>query len=123
VNRIRILVAVMPGILRDIIASVVASQPDMELAGEVRAPERLSAAAERTGANVVIVGRRDAALSDECRQLLYDLPGLTTLAVTDYDRGAFFCELRPHRVQLADLSTDQLVEVIRAAGAVRDGAR
>jgi DNA-binding NarL/FixJ family response regulator len=123
VKRIRILLAEMPRMMREIVESAVSTQADMQIIGaiEERLVERgaLTAAAEarveRADADVVILGlQRD----DEARaydRLLYVRPRLTLLAITGDGRGAFLYELRPHKVPIGDVSPEGLLGAIRTA--------
>lgn len=116
---IRILLAAMPRMLRDIIETAIRSQPDMIVVGVmgvVGAGDALSDAVQRDKPDVVILGIEADAGPHACEALLYDHPHVRLLEVTDDGRGATLCELRPHRVPIGDVSAEGLVGAIRASG-------
>jgi DNA-binding NarL/FixJ family response regulator len=116
----RILLAELPRMRRDIIADVLAMQSDMEVVGEVAALGELVEAVERGGADVLVIGRDDAALA---AGLLERRPRLKVLAVAEEGRACSIYELRPRRVELGELSPQLLVDAIRAAVAQGEAKR
>ena len=121
VRPIRILVGTMPGVLRDILLGVITAESDLEYAGQALADETLAMAAERSAADLVIVGREDASLSHECRELLLSPIDVKTLAISDYGRAGFLFEVVPHPARLADMQPRRLADAIRAAAHASDG--
>ena len=114
-RQIRILLAEMPRMLRDIVESAVSTQDDMQVVGADAARDELDAEVRRTQPDVVIVAlpRDDGAGAYDA--LLYERPRLKLLAVTGDGRGAFLYELRPHSAPIPDVSPGGLVAAIRAA--------
>jgi hypothetical protein len=98
--------------LREIVATIVGAEPDLELVGEVDDPEALVAHSERTRPDLVITGA-DPALVRVSHQLLDDFPSLRILEVdAEGDRG-FLYELYPRRKKLGELSPESLLAVVR----------
>jgi len=112
VSCIRVLLVDLQRMLREIVATIVGAEPDLELVGEVANPEALVAHTERTRPDLVIAGS-DPALARLTYQLLDDFPRLRILEVdVDGDRG-FLYELYPQRKKLGELSPESLLAVAR----------
>ena len=114
-ERIRILLAGIPRLLREIIESVVATQPDMSIVDINETRERVTAALDDTPADVVIVGLRGGETTSTLDPVLYERPQLKLLAISGDGRSSFLYELRPHRVSLGDVSPEGLVDAIRTS--------
>jgi DNA-binding NarL/FixJ family response regulator len=108
---IRILLAELPQMRREIIAGVLGGQPDMEVVGEVPL-DVLRAAVERERADVVVIGVDRPALTAELMELR---PRLKVLSVAHEGRDCSLYALRPERADLGEASPQQLVETIRKA--------
>jgi len=79
---IRVLVANHPRLMREIILTTFADQPDIEIVGEVAEESQISESVKRTLPNFVVValdnpGRRPAI----CDELLRDYPEVRVIAV------------------------------------------
>jgi hypothetical protein len=96
----------MPEMLRDIVARILAEQPDMEIVGGTEAMGSL----RDVGADVVVIGHDDPTLAT---RLVTDRPCLKVLAVTADGRESCGYELRPQRAQLGEISPQGLVDEIR----------
>lgn len=116
---IRVLVGGLSGMLSDIIATLLDSQDDIKLLGEVADDAEMLEAIDRLRPDVVIVSRSDAELSEFGDELLRRLPTLRIIGVDAEGRRAVLHELRPHRVPLGELSAEGLLEAIRATAAQR----
>jgi chemotaxis response regulator CheB len=114
VTRIRVMV-IVPRMLRDIIAETLASEPDIEMVGEIGDRESLLPRVGEIKPDVVILQLDHPDRVDECRTLLYTMPQLNALAMSREGRDAFLYALRPHQTPLGNLSRDGLVTAIRAA--------
>ena len=128
--RVRVLVAGLPRMLRDIVHAVVRAQPDLDLvvdAGTDRADvvpaDVLPRAVGAAGAHVAIVGLESDALTATYDVVLYAHPRLRILALTAAGRSAVAYELRPLHTPLGDASADALLAAIRAVVADGAGAR
>jgi hypothetical protein len=100
--------------LRDLIASEVRSQHDMELV--VPSTTDLLAAAEETAPDFVVLGLGDAELPADCDRLLAAHPACKVLGIQPREGSAVLYELVPRRRALREVSPAQLVEEIRKAG-------
>ena len=118
---IRILLAEVPTMLREIIQSVVEGQADMSIVGAIPSRDPVIAALENTPADVVIVGLRKAEATDAFDSLLFEQPRLKLLAISGDGGSSYLYELRPHCVPLGDVSPNGLVEAIRTMAS--SGAR
>jgi hypothetical protein len=103
----------MPKMLFDILSHVVASEPDMVVAGWLDAEEDLLAAVRRTRATVLLVGQGAEDERENYASLLLGRPQLKVVVVAgDGNTGALY-ELRPQRVPLGEMSAAALRNVIR----------
>jgi AmiR/NasT family two-component response regulator len=83
-NAIRVLVANRPKLMRDLIVSIVAEQPDMELVGEVSEEEEVDIAERirQTMPDLVVVALDDPKRRPElCDIVLSQYPGTSVIAV------------------------------------------
>ena len=98
--------------LREIVSEILDAQQDMEVL-PARADElRFSEAAEPRHVDVVVLGRDDPTFAST---LLKNYPGITVLAVCGEGSASWLYELRPHRIELGEVSPEQLVDAIRTA--------
>ena len=111
---IRILISQMAPLLADIIAPIVAAQPDMRIVGRAEGDANLVKAAERCRADVIILGQGP---STERRydELLYSCSHLKIIELVDEGRSGLLFELRPQRVLLGEMSPPGLLDAIRAS--------
>lgn len=104
--------------LGDIVAGVLADEPDMEVVGETVVASEFPDAVQETGADVVVVGRDDPLLA---AALLERRPSLRILAVSADARESWLYELCPQRVPLGEISPQRLVSKIRETRRRRRG--
>lgn len=109
---IRVVLAEMPRMLRDIVHGVLAAQPDVALSS-VAAADALADAVTRLDADVAILAE-SAPPADDHAALLYAHPHLRLVGISSDGRAGHLYELRPHRVALGALSPESLVEAVRA---------
>jgi DNA-binding NarL/FixJ family response regulator len=113
--RIRVLVAEVSGVLRDIIDTMLAAQPDIEIvAGGAQSSAVRVMLVEDP--DVVVIGLGDNDPPEAIEELFRRYPQARVLGIAGDGRHAYMHELRPHRVSLGELSPEQLVQVIRHAG-------
>jgi hypothetical protein len=103
----------MPRMLLDILSHVVASEPDMVVAGRLDAEEGLLAAVRRTRATVLLVGQAADDERDKYASLLLRRPQLKVVVVAGDGKTGALYELRPERVPLGELSAAALRNAIR----------
>lgn len=113
--RIRVLVAEVSGVLRDIIDATLSAQPDIEVL-----TSGANASAVRVmnveHPDVVVIGLGESDVPEAIEELFGRHPHARVLGIASDGRHAYMHELRPHRVSLGELSPEQLVQVIRQAG-------
>ena len=102
----------MPRMMREIVATVVGTEPDLVLVGEIDDHEALPARTNRTRPDLVIAGANPA-LARLSRQLLGDYPRLRILEVDVEGRRGYLYELSPRRKKLGELSPKSLLAVAR----------
>lgn len=118
---IRVLLADMPRMMRDIIRDITSSHKDIDVIAELAQRDELIEAAIRTRADVVVVGKVTGSGQDEYRDLLRKRPRLKILAISADGRRGFLHELQPRVIPLGEVSPDSLIEAIRGTSAA-DGA-
>jgi hypothetical protein len=99
--------------LLEILSHVIASQPDMVVAGWITDDEDLLAAARRARANVVLLGEGEKEEQEQFASLLLARPRLKVVAVADNGSTGSLYELRPQRVPIGEMSADVLSSAIR----------
>jgi DNA-binding NarL/FixJ family response regulator len=117
-ERIRVLLAEMPPMLRDIVKQTVERAPDMIVVGEIGSGGLLAGTLERTEADVVIVGTSEPSDFDGARRLLIAAPQARVLMLAMGGRSAVMYELQPHQTRLGEVSPQALIDAIRG-GTVR----
>jgi hypothetical protein len=99
----------MSQMLREIVRSLVAGEPDLELVGELADARALADTVCRCGPDVVV----GHSTPSEIQRLLEQRPTMKILQVENNGRSSFLYELRPHRIPLGELSRARLLEVLR----------
>jgi hypothetical protein len=112
VKRIRVLIDVMPRLLRDVIEGAVSLQADMQLI-DAGASSDLCGAVRASDADVVIVADETAAGDSTPEELLLRNPQLKVFVVTAGGRDGHLLEFR--RMTVEQMSPGGLVAAIRAA--------
>jgi DNA-binding NarL/FixJ family response regulator len=111
--RIRVLVADMTPMLRDIISDAVTNETDLELVGTLDVGQPLLSVLTRIEPDVLILragSPNDTSLAEE---VLARWPRTKVLMITHDGRGAVLHTLRPYRVVLGDVSSESLLAAIR----------
>jgi DNA-binding NarL/FixJ family response regulator len=88
---------------------------DMGVVGRTSLLADLPDLARETDPDVVIVGIQDDEFPSECVELLLERPRMKVLALEELAGRARLYELRPERVEIGEVSADEVVETIRAA--------
>jgi len=117
VHRIRVVLAEMPRMLRDIVQTILAAQPDVALAtahGGATLAETLGTLDAADAPDVVILAE-PLPNAEDYASVLYARPRLRLVGISSDGRNAHLYELRPQRIALGALSPDTLVDVVRAA--------
>jgi hypothetical protein len=98
----------------DIVANIIAAQPDMDLVENVGGETDLREAAEQGDADVVILSRRSRR-DGEYDELLYARSHLKVIEIEGEGRCGSLYELKPHRVPLGEMSPTGLLDAIRTS--------
>jgi hypothetical protein len=96
----------MPRMLTDIVRTIIDSQDDFELAGEVVGNADVAHAADEAAADV----KGGAA---NCVKVLYTRPYIKIVAIEPDGRRAMFHELQPSVVSLGEISPETLIAAVR----------
>jgi hypothetical protein len=120
VERIRIVVAAMPRMLRDIVKYTVSTDDQVELVREYTERIDLAATVARDRPHFVVVGS-EAFGSEEVAAALAASPAVSVLALTADGRKLHLHELTPTRLEFGEISPGRLLEVIRMRAAAGDG--
>ena len=79
---IRVLVANHPRLMREIVLTTIADQPDIEIVGEVEDESDISASVNKTLPNVVVIALDQPGIRPRiCDELLREHPGVRVIAV------------------------------------------
>ncbi len=111
-ERIRVVLAEMPRMLREIVETVLGAAPDVAVAAR-NASEGGASGGACDDADVVIVAE-PSPQADAYAAALYAHPTLRVVGISTDGRDATLYELRPQRIPLGALSPESLVQVVRA---------
>jgi DNA-binding NarL/FixJ family response regulator len=113
VGEIRILLADMPTMLREILSSVLKPQAGMIVMDISSSLTSLLAAVNEAAAHIVILGQDEPTLTAQCRELLEQHPRVQVMAISTDGLRTTICGLRPYREPLGEVEPEQLVDAIR----------
>lgn len=101
--------------LQEIVENTLRGQPDMHVIGAVQngGANALAATLDTTAADVVVLGLDNEARANAYEPLLFDHSRLRLLAIVGDGRDAFVYELRPNKTPMAEVSAEELIDVIR----------
>jgi hypothetical protein len=99
--------------LMDIVKSIVISQADFDLAGEIVGTDGLLQAAMDVQADVVVLGGLASAGNDNYHDLLYGRPRIKVIVIAASGREAVLHELQPQLIPLGDVAPASLIAAIR----------
>jgi hypothetical protein len=115
VKPFRILLASMPRMLIEMIARILANEPDFVIVGAIPECSDLTSAVRRSQADLLIVGQSSLPeAADVTAVLSSSYPG-KILTVAENGRCGTLHELTPHCETLADISATSLIAAIRRA--------
>ncbi len=106
-NKVQVLVANAPRLMRDLVLATIADQPDMEIVGEVCEESEILSAVDRTRPDFLIIG---LGRSDErppiCDTVLEKHPEVRILAIAaDRECSVFYWlspEIRSSRIETSE---------------------
>jgi DNA-binding NarL/FixJ family response regulator len=99
--------------LTDIVRTIIDSQDDFELAGEVVGNADVAHAADEAAADVVILGLSVKGGEANCVKVLYTRPYIKVVAIEPDGRRAMLHELQPSVVSLGEISPETLIAAVR----------
>ena len=112
-QRIRVLLANMPRMLRDVFKLLIVEQSDMEVVGESDNGIELLLATGQTRPDIIILGVEGSELPGIGSHLLNEFPHIKLLGVTSDAQHLSLYELRPYNGLIGDVSPQGLLEAIR----------
>jgi DNA-binding NarL/FixJ family response regulator len=112
---IRILLADVTGMLRDILAGVIESEASMRLVGVVERRAEVADAVATREPHIVLVGLENGVLPAQWVEVFRRFPHVKVLAIEQHGKQASLFELRPVRTLLGEASPTALVAWIRDA--------
>jgi DNA-binding NarL/FixJ family response regulator len=111
-----VLLADMPRLLREIIATIVDGEADLEVVGQVESADQLVRLGPRDVPDIVIAGESPS-VGAVAAELLGRFPRLRVLEVTGDGRSANIYELRPAREYVAQIGAESLLDAVRGGRA------
>ena len=124
-NRIRVLIANQPRLMRELISETIADQPDIELVGEVGKQEDLAEAVAETRPDVLIVPMdHQNRYRAQCGFLLGRYPEMKILAIApDQNRALFYWAIVDIRSKSLESSESGILDAMRQRSQVVGLAR
>jgi DNA-binding NarL/FixJ family response regulator len=112
-QRIRVLLANLPRMLRDVFRLLIVEQSDMEVVGELGNGVELLLATGQTQPDIIILGVEGSELPGIGSHLLNEFPHVKLLGVTADGQHLTIYELRPHAGLIGNVSPQGLLDAIR----------
>jgi len=114
-KRVRVLVANRPRLMRELIVSTIADQPDIELVGEVASGDALTEAVEQARPDVLIIAMDDRdKYRVQCGFLLGRYPRMRILALApEQNRAQFYWAVVDIRSQSLESSEAGILNAVR----------
>lgn len=124
-NRIRVLIANQPRLMRELISATIADQPDIELVGEVSKHEDLAEAVAQARPDVLIVPMDDRnKYRVQCGFLLGRYPEMKILALApEKNRALFYWAIVDIRSKALESSEAGILDAMRQKSHVVGVAR
>lgn len=114
-KRVRVLLANQPRLMRELIMTTIADQPDIELVGEIAAQTNLTDAVEQCRPDVLILTLDERErYRAQCGFLLGRYPELRILALAPHEnRAQFFWAIVDIRSKALESSEAALLDAVR----------
>ena len=109
----RVLLAEMAPLLRDIVTDAVSQEPGVELVGTVGGQDEFLPALGRQRVDVLVLGARETDDVVLAEQVWVSSPRVKVLMIAPGGRNAVLHALWPHKVALGDVSPQGLVAAMR----------
>jgi chemotaxis response regulator CheB len=115
VKRVRVLVANRPRLMRDLVISTIADQPDIEIVGEVLNEGELTHAVDEVQPDVLILALDDPQERNvQCGFLLGRYPGMRILALApEQNRAVFYWASIDVRTRSLESSEAGILSAVR----------
>lgn len=110
---VRVVLAMLPPILNEILKRALSFQPDIAVVAEVRSPTQMLATIRRTAPDV-IVALNSSQLEIRLHHWLREFPDLTIFTVPRHARSWSRFELRLYQTGRMDFAAGDLVEAVRS---------
>lgn len=114
-KRVRVLVANRPRLMRELIMTMIADQPDIEIVGEVEDAGDLADAVEQVRPDVLILAMEEPEQHRaQCGFLLGRYPGMRILALApDQNRALFYWAIVDIRTKALESSEAGILNAVR----------
>jgi DNA-binding NarL/FixJ family response regulator len=114
-QKIRIVLANYPRMMRELVREIIERQPDMEIVGEIVDPLHVLLATRETRVEAVIVALRNSEDSGLISHLLSECPNLTILGLSSQGDDAFIVQMCPQRTEIINPSVANILSALRQA--------
>lgn len=114
VEQIRVILAGVPAMLREVVGAMLRDQPDMAIVAETESATHLPSLSRRTRADVIIMAADANGIPAAGRRAVNKQPHLKLIAIDSEGRGWLY-ELRPHEQHIPDVTPTELAVTIRSA--------
>ena len=114
-KRVRVMVANQPRLMRELIMTTIADQPDIELVGEVRTHGDLTEAIEQARPDVLILAMDDRdKYRVQCGFLLGRYPDMRIVALSpEHNRALFYWAVIDIRSKSLESSEESILNAVR----------
>ncbi|MGH7453732.1 MAG: hypothetical protein ACRENG_20450 [bacterium] len=113
-RKLKVLLAIQPKMLSEVIRNMIARQPDMEVVGELLEPTEFLVAVRTTPVDVIIVTPLDAEEEPRiCRYLLTEHPQVKIITLSAKGDAAFLYELGVRKERIDQPSKPLILGAIR----------
>jgi len=114
-KRVRVMVANQPRLMRELIMTTIADQPDIELVGDVRTHGDLTEAIEQARPDVLILAMDDRdKYRVQCGFLLGRYPEMRILALApEHNRALFYWAVIDIRSKSLESSEESILNAVR----------
>ena len=112
VSDVRVIVGKVPRLLGEIVTTVLAKEQGISVIGEAESADELLDLCARAQPDLVVLGSIEIDAEEIGRQLLRRSPNAKVVALSENGRKTFVFELRPHKVEIGELSAKELVQVV-----------
>jgi DNA-binding NarL/FixJ family response regulator len=125
VKRVRVLIANRPRLMRELVMTTIADQPDIEIVGEVGNEADLADAVEQVRPDILILAMEDAAnRPSRCGFLLGRYPAMRILALApEQNQAVFYWATIDIRTRPLESSEAGILEAVRERPALVGLAR